>query len=230
MKKVLIIGATSKIAKWVIQELYKNETIALTLFLRNPAKLNGKFQEQKILVGDALNLKDVTNAVQDQDIVYASLSGDVVNAARVIVTAMQAAKVNRLIWTSSLGIYNEIPGEFGRWNQQIMKDYFAKYKSAADIIDQSDLEYTIVRPAWLTDLNEVCYELTHKEEPFKGTEVSRKSVGSYIVSIIEHPDKNVRDSLGIDKPGTNGDRPRETVMLANGGYEPTDKEKIKLRF
>ncbi len=34
------------------------------------------------------------------------------------------------------------------------------------------LDYTITRPAWLTDRNEVGYELTGKGEAFKGTEAS----------------------------------------------------------
>lgn len=34
----------------------------------------------------------------------------------------------------------------------------------------------------------------------------------------------------IDKPGTEGNRPRKSVMLANGGYKPDVKEDIKVRF
>ncbi|GIN90107.1 hypothetical protein J6TS1_02460 [Siminovitchia terrae] len=47
-----------------------------------------------------------------------------------------------------------------------------------DIIEASDLNYTVLRPAWLTDNDEIDYEITQKEVPFKGTEVSRKSVAS----------------------------------------------------
>lgn len=98
------------------------------------------------------------------------------------------------------------------------------------MVENSDLEYTIIRPAWLTDLDEVDYETTHRDDPFKGTEVSRKSVASLVVSLIDDPTKAIRDSLGVNKPGTDGDRPRKSVMAANGGYEPAHKENIKLRF
>ena len=133
---------------------------------------------------------------------------------------MDEASVKRLIWTSSLGIYNEIPGEFGCWNQQVMGDYYRR----------SDLDYTIIRPAWLTNLDEVDYETTLRDEPFKGTEVSRKSVASLAVSVIKDPAKFVRESVGVDKPGTAADRPRPAVMRANGGYEPATRKEIKLRF
>lgn len=88
----------------------------------------------------------------------------------------------------------------------------------------------MTRPAWLTNLDEVDYETTTRDEPFKGTEVSRRSVAAFVVSLIKDPTKAVRDSIGVDKPGTDGDRPRPEVMSANGGYEPATKEDIKLRF
>lgn len=155
---------------------------------------------------------------------------DTDKAAQTIVSAMDQQGVKRLIWTSSLGIYNEIPGEFGRWNQQVLGGYYHHYRQADDVVENSDLEYTIIRPAWLTDLDEVDYETTHRDDPFKGTEVSRESVAALVVSLIDDPTKAIRDSLGVDKPGTDGDWPRKSVMAANGGYEPAEKEDIKLRF
>ncbi len=82
-----------------------------------------------------------------------------------------------------------------------------RYRKAADIIEASQLDYTVVRPAWLTDHDEVDYELTQRNEPFKGTEVSRKSVAAYVADLIEHPEKDVKANTGIDKPGTEGDKP-----------------------
>lgn len=230
MKNVLVIGASSKIAQWADKELAKDNDINLTLFLRHPEKLSPELQQEKIIVGDATKLDDVQNAVKGMDIVYASLAGEVKKAAEIIVKAMDSEGIKRLIWTSSLGIYNEIPGEFGRWNQQVMGDYYHRYRLAADVVENSDLDYTIIRPAWLTNLDEINYETTTRDEPFKGTEVSRKSLAAFVVSVIKDPTKAVRDSIGVDKPGTDGDRPRPEVMSANGGYEPAVKEDIKVRF
>lgn len=230
MKNVLIIGANSRIARLAETMLLQKDDIKLTLFLRHPEKLTINLPADQIIQGDATNLDDLNKAMNGIDIVYASLAGDVITAAKTVVKAMDQAKVKRLIWTSSLGIYNEIPGEFGRWNQQVMGDYYHRYRQAADVIEDSDLDYTIIRPAWLTNLDEVNYEITTGDEPFKGTEVSRKSVAAFIVSVIDDPNKAVRDSIGVNKPGTEADRPRPEVMTANGGYEPDHKENIKVRF
>lgn len=47
----------------------------------------------------------------------------------------------------------------------------------------------------------------------------RKSVAAYVVSVIEDSKKDSRDSIGVDKPGSDGDRPRREAMLANG-FDP----------
>ena len=65
----------------------------------------------------------------------------------------------------------------------------------------------ILRPAWLTDEDEVDYELTAKDQPFRGTVVSRKSVADLIAGIIASPGLHLRDNLGVNKPGTEGDKP-----------------------
>ncbi len=40
-----------------------------------------------------------------------------------------------------------------------------------------ELEYTILRPAWLTDEDIIDYELTSRNEPFKGTNRMRGGGG-----------------------------------------------------
>ena len=75
------------------------------------------------------------------------------------------------------------------------------------MIEESNLDYTIIRPAWLSDADEVDYELTQKGEPFQGTEVSRKSVGALVAELVKNPADSIGASLGVNKPGTDGDKP-----------------------
>ncbi|WP_279626592.1 NAD(P)H-binding protein [Pseudomonas saponiphila] len=104
-------------------------------------------------------------------------------------------------------MYDEIPGKFGEWNHAIIGEDLKPYRRAADAIEASGLEYSILRPAWLTDEEEVDYEITAKGEPFKGTVVSRRSVADLIVKIIGSPDLHVGANLGVNKPNTDGDKP-----------------------
>ncbi|MBN9429932.1 MAG: NAD(P)H-binding protein [Burkholderiales bacterium] len=113
----------------------------------------------------------------------------------------------RLVFVLSLGIYDEIPGKFGEWNDAIIGEDLKRYRRAADVIEASGLDYTILRPAWLMDDDEVDYELTPKGSPFKGTVVSRKSVGELIAKVIASPELHVGANLGVNKPNTDGDKP-----------------------
>ena len=220
-KNVLIIGANSRIAQWADKMLLADQDVNLTMFVRNKAKLDPELQDQNVIVGDATNSADLEAAIKGQDIVYASLAGNVVDEAKKIVAAMDKQGVKRLIQTSSLGIYDEVPGKFGELNTRALSGYLQTYREAADVISNSDLDYTIIRPAWLTDNGEVDYETTsyNNGEAFKGTETSRKSVAAYVVSLVNDSEKDVRDSIGVDKPGSDGDRPRREVMMANG-FDP----------
>ncbi len=120
---------------------------------------------------------------------------------------MRETGVTRLVFVSSLGIYDEIPGAFGEWNRREIGAYLPPFRRAADAIEASGLDYTILRPAWLTDYDEIEYETTEKSEPFKGTEVSRKSVANLIVKIIQSPTRHSKGNIGVNKPNTNGDKP-----------------------
>jgi uncharacterized protein YbjT (DUF2867 family) len=104
-----------------------------------------------------------------------------------IVESMRAAGVQCLIFISSLGIYDEVPGAFGEWNRRQIGPVLGPYRAAADAVEGSGLDYTILRPAWLTNADEVAYEVTRKSEPFKGTKVSRKSVAALVTDIATTP-------------------------------------------
>lgn len=205
--KVLVLGANGAIAQHVIEFLSNQENIELTLFARNAGQLAKFTSSANIIEGNVLNQNDLNSALQGQDIVYANLSGAVDKMAKEIVSAMNINGIKRLIFVTSLGIYKEVAGKFGEWNEMMIGSDLIPYRKAADIIEGSSLDYTIVRPSWLTNHNETNYETTQKGEPFRGTEVARKAVASYITSLIEQPDKDLKASVGVNKPGVYGDKP-----------------------
>lgn len=209
MKKVLVLGAGGQIARWVIEMLADNGDVHLTLFLRHTRKLRGNTpQNAQIVQGDVLNKNQLDRAMAGQNIVYANLTGnDIDHQAKNIVEAMSAVGVKRLIFVASLGIYDEVLGKFGEWNRREIGAYLPPFRRAADVIEASGLDYTILRPAWLTGEDEVDYETTKRNEPFRGTEVSRKSVADLIARVISSPELSTRSNLGVNKPGTEGDKP-----------------------
>lgn len=209
MVKVTILGAHGRIAQIVEKFVLADDQMDATLFLRNASRLDKLSKQATIYEGNAADSAQVEKAAKGADIVYANLAGgkDIKLQAQAVVEALHNDHVKRLIWISSLGIYDEVPGKFGEWNKSYLGDYLTNYAAAAKIIEDSDLDYTIIRPAWLTDKDEVDYEKTKKGEDFKGTEVSRKSVAAYIYHLLKNPQEDVRESIGLDKPNTDGDKP-----------------------
>ncbi len=208
MKNILILGAGGQIARWVIRDLADAPDLALTLLVRNPKTLGDTPANARVVIGDVLDRDLLRQAVAGQDIVYANLTGeDLDTQAMRVIAAMEDAGVRRLVFVLSLGIYDEVPGRFGAWNRDIIGEPLKPFRRAADAIEASGLDYTILRPAWLTDEDEVDYELTARHEPFRGTVVSRRSVGDLIGRIIRAPALHVRANLGLNKPGSDGDKP-----------------------
>jgi uncharacterized protein YbjT (DUF2867 family) len=106
-----------------------------------------------------------------------------------IVKAMHDSGVKRIIAISSIGIY-DTP----------MKSVLIPYRKLADVIESSGLDYTILRPDWFTNGNEIDFELTKKGEPEKGTAISRKSIAAFISTLVENPGLHKNENLGISKP------------------------------
>jgi uncharacterized protein YbjT (DUF2867 family) len=190
MKNVLILGANGNIAKQVIEILVKKEDINLSLFLRDARRLrNRNVSKCRIIEGDVMDYNLLRESLSGQDIVYANLAGDLEAMAKNIVKSMDETGVKRLIFISSIGIYT-VP----------LKPVLKPYRKAADVIEASGLEYTILRPTWFTDADEVDYEITKKGEPEKGSVISQKSLATVISTIITSPEKYVRENIGVNKP------------------------------
>lgn len=188
MKKVLIIGATGSLAAVVKEQLKKQSDLQLTLFAKSISRLENAGNIQAIQ-GDAMNYNDVKNAIEGQDIVYVNLSGNLEAMAKNIVKAMQETGVKRIIAISSIGIY-ETP----------LKPVLVPYRKLADVIESSGLDYTILRPDWFTNGNEIDYAITKKGEPETGTAISRKSIAAFIASVVENPELHKKENIGISKP------------------------------
>ena len=138
-----------------------------------------------------IDLPQLESLMQGQDVVYANLAGNLEAMAENIVQAMNRTNVKRLIWISSMGIY----GETGEDHGAILEPY----RRSAQVVENSRLDYTIIRPAWFTDGHEIDYQLTRKGEPFQGRQVSKRSIAHLIAKLIERPEFSIRESLGIGR-------------------------------
>ena len=198
-KKVLLIGMGS-LGSVVADYLLKNTDYELTLFSRSagPRDIEDTNRE-KAIAGNVLDPADLDAAVKGQDAVFVALSGSLGEMAKAVVKAMDKEGVKQLIFISSMGIYNEIPawGADGNLeNNPVLKPY----REAADVVEASDLDYTVIRPGWFDNRGDIDYQVTKKGEPFGGHDVSRTSIADLVMCILEDPARYARQSLGINRP------------------------------
>lgn len=192
MKNVLIIGASGGIAQIVTDLLLNDKTINLTLFARKTNRLKSNLTSKcTVIEGDAMDKEALKTAMRGQDIVYVNLVGDLERMTKNIVGAMQEIGVTKIIAISSIGIY-DTP----------LKSVLVPYRKLADVIEASGLDYTILRPEWFSNENEVDYETTLKGTPEKGSVISRKSLATLITEIIKTPEQFKQLNLGVNKPNS----------------------------
>lgn len=200
MKKVLIIGATGTLGSAARQTILKETDDKLTLFARSAGRIHIRdASREQVISGDVMNDADLDKAIKGQDAVFAALSGNLGAYAQKIIAAMDRNHISRLIFITSMGIYNEIPTSIGAGGNLRSNPVLRPYREAANVIEASDLNYTIVRPGWFTD-GPVNYEITRKGKPFGGHDVSISSIADIVKKLVDDDTLYSRDSIGINTP------------------------------
>ncbi|EIA6622680.1 oxidoreductase [Enterococcus faecalis] len=208
---VLILGANGQIAR-IVEERILNESafedVLLTLGLRNPSRLQNLSGNSRVILSDVdLNRQDqVEAAVEEQDLVFvAAVDHDKQNRpTKNVIAAMKTTGVKRVLYTNILGLYNEVPGEFGRWNLAQVRSGLNAAITSDRLLADSGVDYTTLRLPWLNNRDEIKYEVTHKDETYVGVSGSRKSIADLILRIISDPTLYSKGSIGIADAATQG--------------------------
>ena len=157
--KLLIFGSTGSIGRQLVKQALEQGHL-VTAFARDPSVLDIKHDSLNVVQGDAMDLPSVEKAVQGQDAVLCSLGAGAKGTVRArgtknIIRAMQKTGVRRLVCQSSLGV-GDSWGNLGFFWKYIMfrgflRQAYADHVSQEEHVRQSDLDWTIVRPAAFTD-------------------------------------------------------------------------------
>lgn len=209
---LLILAANGQIARIVIDRVLKEaafKDVDLTLGLRNSQRLAALQDNDRVRVieTDLEDAQSVSTAIAGQDMVFvAVVDHDADNAmTNNVIAGMKAHHVDRVIFTNILGLYNEVPGEFGAWNRQMVSAGLDAAINSDRLLAASGLTYTTLRLPWLNDRDEVNYSITHRHDTYEGVSGSRQSVADVVLRIVVNPDFGANDSLGMADPATQGE-------------------------
>ena len=209
--KILILGAAGQIGKMLTGYVLEQTSHQLVLYARNATTRLRPQDTSRVTIkaGSFQDHESLLEAMDGVDLVYVNDMGNGKNTP-IIVTTMKQAGIKRIIVASILGIYNEVPGAFGKWNiSMVGANGIKKHSESAALVEVPELDYTILRLTWLYNQEgNKNYLVTDKGQPFQGAQVTRQAVAQLIVDIIEDKSgKYVKSSLGVGEPNTNWDKP-----------------------
>ncbi len=190
--KIAVMGASGKTGILIVYQAL-NQGHQVTAFARNPSNVTIQHNNLRVIQGDILEPEKVKMAVEGQDAVLCALGFDknkpntvLSDGTRNILEAMESAGVRRFICMSSAGI---LGNDGGFWFGKIIMPLFlghvfADKRRQARIIQESNVEWVIVRPTGLTDAPKTN---TYKVTPGIPTSKSipRADVADFMIKLVK---------------------------------------------
>ena len=203
MKHVLLLGATGTAGSALAKKLLADTDCHLTLFSRHAETMYSNTDRITAVNGDAENLEDLKEVMSGQDVVYCAISGEALpQITQNIVAAMREAGVTRLLFMAAVGIYNEIPDEIDGKDNLDNEPAQLPNRKAADVVEASGLNYTILRPGYLREGREDDFVLTVKGELAKGYITPLPALVNFAVQLILDDTLYTRESVSITQDNT----------------------------
>lgn len=162
MKSVTVFGGTGPTGQLIVSDALERGH-RVTVLARIPGKLEVRHDRLTIVQGDVYDAKAVAAVVQGCDAVVSSLGVPYTfkpvtiysSGATNIIAAMRSAGVRRFVAITSGGTYSgrdpENPFFFERVLKPLFHTLYDDMRQMEKIVEQSDLDWTILRPARLTN-------------------------------------------------------------------------------
>ena len=191
---IAILGATGKFGLAFTAKLLALTDHKLTLLSKSAGD---KFEDNYRITAkniDATNAREVKKALKNSDLVYCAISGDYMP---VIADNIINSDPERLIFMATVGIYNELENaehlNVDNEPLQIPNQY------AADLIENSSVDYTILRLGLLEFGDEDDFIITEKGENVLTHHTTIESVEKVALKIIADPKLYSRKSISITR-------------------------------
>jgi len=195
--KVIVFGSTGTIGRHLIkQSLEKGHQVMA--FCRNKEQLNEfAHPNLKTVEGDVFNIADVNSAIKNQEVVIIALGSGKSRKSIVrsegtknIIAAMRTNGVSRLICQSTLGAGESNDNLNFFWKHIMfgwfLKQIFLDHELQEQYVKNSNLDWTIVRPAAFTD-GEKTENYLHGFSPTDKSiklKISRADVANFILQQV----------------------------------------------
>jgi len=200
MKRILVLGATGLFGKNLVNKLLENYNYEIIAISRHCKDVYTNKDRLIAVNKDATKEEDLNSVMNGIDVVYCAISGESLPiVAEKLLKIMPLHNVSRLILMGAVGIYNEIPANLDDDDNIRNNEEQIPNLEAVEKIENSNLNYTIIRPGYLQDGDENDYVLTFKGSLAKGFESTISSVINLALKLIDNDNLYSRCNLSITK-------------------------------
>jgi len=194
---ILIVGATRGIGRQLLEQALASGH-AVTALVRNPQRLAIQHERLRVIKGDILDLDSVARAMAGQDAVCCTIGVKAPwfrvtvfsEGTKNLLQAMNKTGVKRLICVTGIGA-GDSKGHGGFLYDCIflpllLKPIYADKDRQESLIKASDVDWTIVRPGFLTNgpLTKNYRKLTDMTGVTAGW-ISRADIAHFILEELE---------------------------------------------
>jgi putative NADH-flavin reductase len=195
--KMTIFGSTGGTGQHLVRKALERGHEAIA-FARSPSKLEVQHSNLTVIEGDIRDPKQVALAIQYADAVINAIGptpgspdGLMEKAAENIIAGMQEHDVKRLIWSTGAGV--EAPQDEPTFMHKtisfllklLSKDVLENSLRGAQIVQKSNLNWTIARAPMLTDqAREEGYQASFVG-PELGRTLARENFAEFMLDLAE---------------------------------------------
>lgn len=206
--KLLIFGSTGGTGRLLVERALALGH-AVTAFARDPSKLDVAHTNLEVVRGDVMDFASVEKAVRGQEAVLSALGAPASQRDSVrsdgtqnIIRAMEESGVRRFVCMTTLGMGDSrdlLPFHYKYFIVPlVLRHAFADSEIQEDRIRRSNLDWTIVRPAALTNGDRTGayrHGFSAKEKGLK-IKVSRSDVADFMLGQLAD-DTYLRKTPGV---------------------------------
>lgn len=205
--RLLVLGATGGTGKLLVpMALAAGHEV--TVLVRRPDAV-ASHPRLRVVAGSATDSAALQAVTATQDAVISTLgNGKSVaptslyeDSARELITAMTEHKVRRFVGVTSSGVVDDrkTPLWFRLYKKRL-RHVYADMRAMEKVIRASDLDWTLVRPGYLTDRDQqVSYRVAPEAaRAGQGWKISRHNLATFLLELAETPGF-VRQAVAVNE-------------------------------
>ncbi|MBT2623640.1 SDR family oxidoreductase [Chryseobacterium sp. ISL-6] len=203
--KILILGATGRTGRLIVEEVLK-QGYDLNVLVRDKNKLPFHSKSVKVYQGTPTHREDLAAAMQGCDLIISALSiarasdapwsklitpkNFITESMKNVISEAGQQNLKRLITISAWGVgetQKEIPFWL-RWliNYTNMRPIYAEHESQEKLLKSSNLSWTAVRPVALNDSKKIkTLKVSFNNLPKPSLSICRQTVAKFIVDSVK---------------------------------------------